>query len=95
MKPSDFSGEFVVEESLPEESVPEESVPEESLPEESLPEESATSAELYSVEVAQSIDALTADLEQTNLVLMSFFVVFCLISLRNVVFGIRKNIFGR
>ncbi len=87
--------ESLPEESLPEESLPEESLPEESLPEESLPEEFATSAELYSVEVAQSIDALTADLEHTNLVLMSFFVVFCIVSLRNVVFGIRKNIFGR
>ena len=83
------------EESLPEESLPEESLPEESLPEEFLPEESTTAAELYSAEVVQSIDALTSDLEQTNLVLMSFFVVFCVVSLRNIIFGIRKNIFGR
>ena len=107
---SDFSEEFVVdeslpeeslpeeflpEESLPEESLPEESLPEESLPEESLPEESSTSAELYSAEVVQSINALASDLEQTNLTLMCFFVLFCVVSLRNIVFGIRKNIFGR
>ena len=101
----DFSEEFVVEESLPEESLPVESLPEESLPveslpeeslpEESLPEESQPSAELYSAEVVQSIDSLAADLENTNLVLMSFFVVFCVVSLRNIIFGIRKNIFGR
>ena len=105
MEPTDFSEESVVEESLPEESLPEESLPVESLPEESLPEESlleeslpeesTAAAELYSAEVVQSIDALTADLEHTNLVLMSFFVVFCVVSLRNIVFGIRKNIFGR
>ena len=89
------------EESLPEESLPEESLPEESLPEESLPEESVVleetqaPAELYSAEVVQSIESLAADLEYTNLVLMSFFVVFCVVSLRNIVFGIRKNIFGR
>ena len=110
MESGDFSEEFVVdesaveqslpeeslpEESLPEESLPEESLPEESLPEESLPEESQPSAELYFAEVVQSIDLLAADLEHTNLVLMSFFVVFCVVSLRNIVFGIRKNIFGR
>ena len=80
MEPSDFSEEFVVEESLPEESLPEESQP---------------SAELYSAEVVQSLQTLAVDLENTNLVLMSFFVVFCVVSLRNIVFGIRKNIFGR
>ena len=83
------------EESLPEESLPEESLPEESLLEESLPEESQPSAELYSAEVVQSIDSLAANLDQTNLVLMSFFVVFCVVSLRNIVFGICKNFFGR
>ena len=105
MEPIDFSEESVVEESLPEESLPEESLPEESLPEESLPEESlpeeslpeesSTAAELYSAEVVQSIDSFAADLEQTNLILMSFFAVFCIVSLRNIVFGIRKNLFGR
>ena len=82
-------------ESAPVESAPEESLPEESLLEESLAEESQPPAELYSAEVVQSIDSLAADLDNTNLVLMSFFVVFCIVSLRNVVFGIRKNIFGR
>ena len=105
MESSDFLEESLVEEPLPEESLPEEAVPEESLPEEalpeeavpeeSLPEEAQPPAELYSAEVVQSIDALTADLEHTNLVLMSFFVVFCVVSLRNIVFGISKNIFGR
>ena len=92
--------ESTAEESVPEESAPEESVPEESAPvesalEESAPEETQAPAELYSAEVVQSIDSLATDLEHTNLVLMSFFVVFCIISLRNIVFGIRKNIFGR
>ncbi len=87
--------ESVPEESAPEESVPVESVPEESAPEESAPEETQAPAELYSAEVVQSIDTLAADLEHTNLVLMSFFVVFCVVSLRNIVFGIKKNIFGR
>ena len=87
--------ESMPEESLPEESMPEESTPEESTPEESTPEETQAPAELYSAEVVQSIDSLAADLEHTNLVLMSFFVVFCFVALRNIVFGIRKNIFGR
>ena len=73
----------------------EESVVEESVVEESSTEETQAPAELYSAEVVQSIDSLAADLEHTNLVLMSFFVVFCIISLRNIVFGICKNIFGR
>ena len=87
--------ESAPEESAPEESAPEESALEESALEESAPEETQAPAELYSAEVVQSIDSLAADLEHTNLVLMSFFVVFCVVSLRNIVFGIRKNIFGR
>ena len=87
--------ESAPEESLLEESVPEESAPEESALEESAPEETQAPAELYSAEVVQSIDTLAADLEHTNLLLMCFFVVFCVVSLRNIVFGIRKNIFGR
>ncbi len=87
--------ESAPEESAPEESAPEESAPEESAPEESAPEESQPSAELYSAEVVQSLDTLSADLEHTNLVLMCFFVLFCIVSLRNICFGIRKNIFGR
>ena len=83
------------EESLAEESTAEESAVEESTAEESAVEESTTAAEMYSAEVVQSIEILAADLEHTNLVLMSFFVVFCAVSLRNIVFGIRKNIFGR
>ena len=86
----DLSAESVVEESTVEESVVEESTAEESVV-----EESTAAAELYSAEVVQSIDSLAADLENTNLVLMSFFVVFCVVSLRNIVFGICKNIFGR
>ena len=82
-------------ESAPEESDLVESAPEESYLVESAPEETQAPAELYSAEVVQSLDTLAADLENTNLVLMSFFVVFCIVSLRNIVFGIRKNIFGR
>ena len=83
------------EESVLEESAPEESAPEESALDESAPEETQAPAELYSAEVVTSIDSLAADLEHTNLLLMCFFVVFCVVSLRNIVFGIRKNIFGR
>ena len=89
------SEESALEESAPEEAASEESALEESAPEEAVPEESATSAELYSAEVVASIDTLAANLEHTNLLLMCFFVVFCVVSLRNIVFGIRKNIFGR
>ena len=91
----DLSEESLVVESTAEESVVEESVVEESVVEESASEETQAPAELYSAEVVQSIDSLAADLENTNLVLMSFFVVFCVVSLRNIVFGICKNIFGR
>ena len=87
--------ESTTEESVVEESTVEESVVEESVVEESTVEETQSPAELYSAEVVQSIDSLAADLENTNIVLMSFFVVFCVVSLRNIVFGIRKNIFGR
>lgn len=87
--------EFVPEESAPEESALDESALEESALEESAPEETQAPAELYSAQLVQSIDSLAADLEHTNLVLMCFFVVFCVVSLRNIVFGIRKNIFGR
>ena len=80
---------------LSEESLVVESTAEESVVEESASEETQAPAELYSAEVVQSIDSLAADLENTNLVLMSFFVVFCVVSLRNIVFGICKNIFGR
>lgn len=90
-----FPDESAPGEAVPEESALEESVPGEAVPEESASEESATAAELYSAEVVASIDTLAADLEHTNLVLMCFFVVFCVVSLRNIVFGIRKNIFGR
>lgn len=83
------------EEVASEEAVFEEVASEEAALEESAPEETQAPAELYSAEVVQSIDSLAADLEHTNLVLMSFFVVFCVVSLRNIVFGIRKNIFGR
>lgn len=96
----EFSEESLVEETtaeefVAEESTVEESVVEESVSEESVPEETQAPAELYSAEVVQSIDSLAADLENTNLLLMSFFVVFCVVSLRNIVFGICKNIFGR
>ena len=85
----------IPEESALEESVPEESVPEESVLEESALEKTQAPAELYSAEVVASIDSLASDLEHTNLVLMCFFVLFCVVSLRNICFGIRKNIFGR
>lgn len=87
--------ESAPEESALDESALDESALEESALEESAPEETQAPAELYSAEVVQSIDSLTVDLKNTNLVLMCFFVVFCVVSLRNIVFGIRKNIFGR
>lgn len=110
MESVDFSEESLVEESTAEESVVEESTAEESAVEESTAvesaveestaiefgvEESSTAAELYSAEVVQSLETLAVDLENTNLVLMCFFVLFCVVSLRNIVFGICKNIFGR